>query len=63
LPAFTPVANEAQAVGDSGECVVPSGRTPRSARGDRAETEREQGEKGVFHRAFGEKKLYHLVSW
>ena len=28
LPAFTPVANEAHAVGDSGECVVPSGRTP-----------------------------------
>ena len=28
LPAFTPVANDAHAVGDSGECVVPSGRTP-----------------------------------
>ena len=28
LPAFTPVANDAHAVGDSGECVVSSGRTP-----------------------------------
>ena len=28
LPALTPVANEAHAVGDSGECVVPSGWTP-----------------------------------
>ena len=28
LPALTPVANDAHAVGDSGECVVPSGRTP-----------------------------------
>src|SRR5262245_34544072 len=28
LPAFTPVANDAHAVGDSGECVVPSGCTP-----------------------------------
>ncbi len=28
LPAFTPVANDAHAVGDSGECVVASGRTP-----------------------------------
>src|SRR5262249_54929611 len=26
--ALTPVANDAHAVGDSGECVVPSGRTP-----------------------------------
>ena len=25
LPALTPVANDAHAVGDSGECVVPSG--------------------------------------
>src|SRR5215472_4834491 len=31
LPALTPVANEAHAVGDSGECVVPSGRTPLPA--------------------------------
>src|SRR5438132_1513373 len=28
LPAFTPVANDAHAVGDSGEGVVPSARTP-----------------------------------
>ncbi len=28
LPAFTPVANDAHAVGDSGECVVSSRRTP-----------------------------------
>ena len=28
LPAFTPVANDAHAVGDSGEWVVASGRTP-----------------------------------
>src|SRR5262249_29988307 len=28
LPAFTPVANEAHAVGDSGECVVWSGEKP-----------------------------------
>jgi hypothetical protein len=38
-------------------------RTPRPARGDHAETQHEHGEKGVFHRAFGEKKLYHLESW
>src|SRR4029453_17662882 len=28
LPAFTPVANDAHAVGDSGECVVCSGEKP-----------------------------------
>ena len=28
FPGLTPVANEAQAVGDSGECVVASGLTP-----------------------------------
>ena len=28
LPGLTPVANDAHAVGDSGECVVVSGRTP-----------------------------------
>src|SRR5258707_13536100 len=28
LPALTPVANEAHAVGDSGECVVCSGNMP-----------------------------------
>src|SRR5882672_9617883 len=28
LPAFTPVANDAHAVGDSGECVVCSGYMP-----------------------------------
>ena len=28
LPGLTPVANDAHAVGDSGECVVASGRTP-----------------------------------
>src|SRR3954451_3943051 len=28
LPALTPVANDAQAVGDSGECVVCSGENP-----------------------------------
>ena len=28
LPALTPVANDAHAVGDSGECVVPSECTP-----------------------------------
>ena len=28
LPALTPVANDAHAVGDSGECVVSSGWTP-----------------------------------
>src|SRR5262245_19586480 len=28
LPALTPVANDAHAVGDSGECVVCSGETP-----------------------------------
>ena len=32
LPAFTPVANEAHAVGDSGECVVPSGADAAAAR-------------------------------
>jgi len=31
LPAFIPVANDAHAVGDSGECVVPNGRTPLPA--------------------------------
>jgi hypothetical protein len=36
---------------------------PRRARGDQAETEHEQGEQRVFHKAFGEKKLYHLESW
>src|SRR5262249_19546662 len=28
FPGFTPVANDAQAVGDSGECVVPSADMP-----------------------------------
>ena len=31
LPGLTPVANDAHAVGDSGECVVASGRTPPAA--------------------------------
>ena len=32
LPAFTPVANDAHAVGDSGECVVPSATHAAAAR-------------------------------
>ena len=32
LPALTPVANDAHAVGDSGECVVPSARHAAAAR-------------------------------
>src|SRR5262245_33604279 len=33
FPGFTPVANDAHAVGDSGDCVVPSGyRPPWAAR-------------------------------
>ena len=31
LPGFTPVANDAHAVGDSGECVVPRGTCPLRA--------------------------------